>query len=185
MKSLIALVLLFFSLGGFSQNLLDTTMEKAMSPDGYKDTKIPFRNFSDSSIDGELYTNDSLENKITFINFWFEACAPCIAEFDALNDLYRKYSKHGDFRFLSFTLETPEAARRVVQKYQLVFPVICLEKTAIHDLLFQLGFPTTMVTDWAGVISFVNCGGPNEAENARFKVDTIFCREVERQLYLK
>ncbi len=183
MKILVSTLLFFSFFSGFSQILPDTGMMKALGPVGYRDTRVAFKQFQLSSIDGNGFTDDSLKNKVTFINFWFEACAPCIAEFEALNDLYRKYSSHENFRFLSFTFETPEAARLTVEKYQLAFPVICVDKAAIYDLLFQLGFPTSMVTDRAGVISFVKCGGPNEADHARLQVDTLFSREIERQLY--
>jgi hypothetical protein len=40
--------------------------------------------FRISSGDSTL-TNQSWKGKTVFINFWYEACASCIAEFDGLN----------------------------------------------------------------------------------------------------
>lgn len=179
------LSLIFFSLSSFSQSLLDTTMAKAMDKDGYKDTKIPFRNFFHSSTEGKFYTNDSLKNKVTFISFWFEACAPCVAEFSALNSVYKKFGSHRDFQFLSFTFETTANAVRVAEKYNLKYPVLCIEQKDIHHLIFQLGFPTTIITDKSGVISFIKCGGPTEEEKARDIVDSIYVKEIERLLLVE
>jgi len=57
---------------------------------GYEDPGWSFDKFSAKTTSGITYTTDSLRNKISFINFWFEGCHPCIAEFPALNDLYAK-----------------------------------------------------------------------------------------------
>ncbi len=182
---LLFLSLIFFSISSFSQNLLDTTMAKAMSEDGYLDTKIPFKNFSHTSTGGKIYTNDSLKGKVTFISFWFEACAPCVAEFSALTSLYKKYGGHRDFQFLSFTFETTANALRVIEKYNLKYPVLCIEQKDIHQLIFQLGFPTNIITDKSGVISFIKCGGPTEEEKAREIVDSIYVKEIERLLLVE
>ena len=52
--------------------------------------------------DNKIFNNDSLKGKTVFINFWFAACPPCIAEFDALNDLYDSLHNKTNFEFISF-----------------------------------------------------------------------------------
>jgi hypothetical protein len=73
----------------FSQShfLADSIMQKAFNEDCFAEPGKYFEKFSNFSVDRKSYSDDSLKNKITIINFWFEACAPCIAEFDALNKL--------------------------------------------------------------------------------------------------
>src|SRR5688500_7772811 len=76
----------------------------------------PFPSFSFVA-DGKVFNNDLLKGKIVFINFWFEACAPCLAEFDVLNEIYQKLKDKNNFVFISFTFETPEKIIRVKEKY--------------------------------------------------------------------
>ncbi len=179
------LLFLLFTTKIYSQDflLVDSMMRPALNLDGYRDTKVNFKFPELKSIDGKIYTTDSLTNKITFINFWFEGCPPCIAEFDALNDLYQKYGSHKDFQFLSFTFETKEDALRISEKHHLNFPIICVEKENIHKLIFNLGFPTTMVINRQGQITFIICGGFAEKEKAKEMVDTIYAKEIDRQLF--
>ena len=40
----------------------------------------PFKSFDLKSVSNNKYSQDDLKGKITFIDFWFEACTPCIAE---------------------------------------------------------------------------------------------------------
>lgn len=51
--------------------------------------KVP--NFNVRTINGESVTLSELKGKVVVINFWFEACAPCIAEIPALNRLKEDY----------------------------------------------------------------------------------------------
>jgi len=43
-----------------------------------------FTTFSAFDLQGKKYETALLKEKITFINFWFEACRPCKAEFDTI-----------------------------------------------------------------------------------------------------
>lgn len=160
-------------------------MKPALSSSGYKDAKVNFEFPDLPAINGMIYTKDSLKNKTTFINFWFEACTPCIAEFDALNDLFNKYKDFKDFHFLSFTFETKENALRIAKKYKLEYPIICVEPAKIHKLIFNLGFPTSIITDKKAEITFIICGGPSEKEYAKKRIETTYHTEIERQLFIQ
>ena len=161
MKRLFFLCFSFFTIQAVGQSplLLDTSMARALSVEGYRDLEIKFEPFTAKTTADKIYSNKNLENKITFINFWFEGCAPCIAEFDALNDLYSKYKSNKDFQFLSFTFETRENVLRVAQKYDLKYPILSIKREHIYKLIFNLGFPTNMVTDKQGNIRYIKCGG--------------------------
>ncbi|HEY5773572.1 MAG TPA: hypothetical protein VIS75_13120, partial [Chitinophagaceae bacterium] len=47
---------------------------------------------------GTLFTDDDLHSKITFVNFWFETCAPCVAEFQALEKFYNNNKSRENFQ---------------------------------------------------------------------------------------
>lgn len=114
----------------------------------------------------KIECNKRFLNKITFINFWFEACQPCIAEFRALNDLYLKYKYNPDFSFVSYTWENSESVVRVRKKYNIKYPIITLPDTVIHKLNFQSGFPTNLILDRSGLIRFFFTGGVNKPDEA-------------------
>jgi thiol-disulfide isomerase/thioredoxin len=185
MKKIFVFSFLLFSLAAICQkpSLLDTTMQKAIFLSGYRDTKIDFKTFSAKTITGNIYTNDSLKNKVTFINFWFEACAPCIAEFDALNSLNNKYKGDKNFQFLSFTYETNENITRIANEHHLEYPILHIEKEKIYDLIFKLGFPTNIITDQSGNIRYIKCGGFTDEKKAQEEFDSVYAKEVERLLF--
>src|SRR5437773_17200 len=52
-----------------------------------RSTTIPGHSFPSFKVyleTGKLYTENDLNGKITFINFWFEKCLPCISEMNPL-----------------------------------------------------------------------------------------------------
>lgn len=162
--------------------LADSIMQKAFAENGFDEPGKYFEKFYNFSADGKPYSEDSLKNKITIINFWFEACAPCIAEFDALNKLYDRFKSNKNFQFLSFTFETKENAQRVANSYHLSYPIICLERNTIYKLIFNLGFPTTMITDKTGTIKFMKCGGPEDEKAVSKTVDSLYSKKIEMLL---
>ena len=115
---------------------IDTSENRYVSPKGYRNPELMFKNFSATTYNGIPYTTDSLKGKTTFVNFWYEGCLPCLAEFDALNDLYDLYKNNPLFQFLSFTSESKENALRVADKFKLKYPVICIEKDDIYNMIF-------------------------------------------------
>lgn len=181
MKKILFSILLIISINAACQFPLlnDTSMSGALSSGGFRDSKKDFEYFRIVATDGKLYTNDSLKNKITFINFWFEGCAPCIAEFDALNNLYEKYKKNKDFQFLSFTFETTGDIIRIAKEYNLEYPILSVGREDIYKLIFNLGFPTTMLTDKLGKIRYIKCGGSPDKETAEEIVDSLYLKEIE------
>ena len=120
--------------------------------------------FTAVSLDGKTITEKELTGKVTIINFWFQYCEPCVAEFDALNDLYRKFKDNPAFRFISFTSDAPNDASETVDKYKLSFPVCPVSKQECYRLNFNQGFPTTVIIDKAGRMAFLKSGGYTEKD---------------------
>lgn len=103
--------------------------------------------FKGHSMNQQFYSEDSLKNKITVLNFWFEACVGCIAEMGTLNDLYSNFKKYADFRFLSFTFEKPATIERMRKKYNIEYPVISISQDSCYILNFDGGFPANIISD--------------------------------------
>lgn len=141
-----------------------------------------FLPFKGNGINGELYSNDSIKNKITFINFWFEACAPCIAEFEALNILYKKFKGNPRFKFLSFTYESKDKAIMIANKYSIEYPIISLNQSECRRLNFNQGFPTNIILDEATKIQYMLSGGPIDKTDASNIVNSVYASKLTSML---
>lgn len=130
--------------------------------------------FSAFSIHGKKFTSDDFKNKITFVNVWFEACAPCLSEIEALNNLYEKYRCKKDFQFMSFTFETIETAKRLVKERNLKFPICLISLDSIKILNFGQGFPVSMIVNKEGKIIVFSAGGPTDPKIAQEKFNILF-----------
>jgi thiol-disulfide isomerase/thioredoxin len=141
-----------------------------------------FLPFNVDGINGEKYSNDSLRNKVTFINFWFEACAPCIAEFDALNSLYTKFKDNPRFQFLSFTYENKDKAIMIANKYKIEYPIISVNQSDCRRLNFNQGFPTNIILDESTKIQFILSGGPIDKAEAMKIANAVYAAKLTKML---
>lgn len=125
--------------------------------------------FNAVSLTGKRYSRELLEGKVTFINFWFEKCPPCIAEFEALNELYKKYKDNKNFQFLSFTWEKKEKAERIAKQYGLKYPILSINPDCCRTLINHVrgGYPTNLIADRKVKIQFYLNGGPTDPEEAK------------------
>jgi thiol-disulfide isomerase/thioredoxin len=99
------------------------------------------------------------------INFWFEGCHPCLAEFGALNELAEKLKGNKDFEFISFTWDNRETIDRVKEKYNLQFKVFYSKECSRLNL--NSGYPATFILDKKGNIKYWNMGGTTDTDKAR------------------
>jgi thiol-disulfide isomerase/thioredoxin len=181
MKGYFFLILIFFSLESHTQ-LIDSSMVEALLPSGLKNPKKEFRRFYGRTLDGKVFTIDSLKGKVSFINFWFEQCAPCITEIGALNGIYNEYKGNSDFQVLAFTYEDTAVSARVSKKYKIEYPIISLDKDVVYNLMYNLGFPTNMLVDKTGQIILIKCGGPINNDEAKISLNSIFGEETKKLL---
>ena len=136
------------------------------------------KSFPDFNVkfNGHIITKDSLKGKIVFINFWFEACPPCIAELAALNELYKKFSASKYFEFISFTYEKPERILLLKKKYHIRYKVASVTRQECYRLNQNNGFPTSIVLDREGTIKDLFTGGDIEdgKEAKDFIINSIY-----------
>ncbi len=143
--------------------------KKAMESEGK-----PFQTFS-AEFDGHLLSKDSLKGKVVFINFWFEACPPCIAELEALNNLYKEFSSNSDFEFLSFTYESPARIKFLKKKYHIKYKIASVSTQECYRLNQNNGFPTSIILDKGGIIRHLFTGGSDQkAEAEKIIYNTVF-----------
>ena len=120
-----------------------------------------------ASIDSMIYSNETLKGKTVYINFWYASCPPCVAEFDALNTMYNKLKGKSNFEFLSFTFEDSDVIEMFIDKFKIKYPILHMPKDDIKKLSLGKGYPTSMVVDSQGNISYLRIGADSDKKEAR------------------
>lgn len=157
MNRCLILFFLFFCSQTSAQNSWDPKVEK---------TKPKLPQFT-ASIDTLVCNNQALKGKTVYINFWYAACSPCIAELDALNTMYKKLEGTKNFEFISFTSDSSNVIEMLIDKYKIKYPVFFMPKDDLKKMNQGKGFPSSMVVDTYGNIVFTKLGGNSDKKEAR------------------
>lgn len=128
--------------------------------------------FSDTTYNGNLVNFDSIQGKVTVINFWFINCPPCLAEMKGLNEIVTQYESNEKVKFISFSLDDKKSLEKdFFSKREFKFEVI---PNSIEFIMFNLqspfGYPTTFVVDQSGIIRKVVTGSSRDVEKATIEV---------------
>lgn len=127
-------------------------------------------------------TNKDLAGKVVFVNFWFTDCPPCMAEMKGLNLLYDSLKKNKDFKFLSITFDPETTLNKTVDKYNIKYPVVRMDKEDTKRLNFRNGYPTSFILDRKGVVIFFRAGGDIDEENATDDILKILYPKIAKEL---
>lgn len=160
----------------------DTAYSSPWELIGQENIGIKYRGFNHKEVKRKINGTKQLKKKVIFLNFWFAACEPCLAEFNALNDLYKKYKKNKDFRFFSFTFESEEAIRVIIKKYNILFPIVTVNMKECYALNFKSGFPTNIVINKSGKVAYFFSGGVREPDKADKMFEEIIKPKVDTLL---
>lgn len=142
----------------------------------------PISNFIVKDKNGVLLTPDKSGSKITFINFWFLACAPCVAEFPALEKFYNHNKSREDFQFISITFESESVIEETRKKYNLTYPVYRLSSDSCRKMIGRLGYPATFILNKNQEIIYAVSGGPTDRETADKYLNHFIQAEIDKQL---
>lgn len=164
-----------------SQKEMDGNIDSLLCPVGYSAIGQPYLSFKLTN-GNRLVDNQRLKGKVVFINFWFEGCHPCMAEMEALNELFEKLQDKRDFVFISVTWENQEAITRVRKKYSLLFDVFMASSKECQRLNFGCGYPTSIVLDKSGIVKYKHNGGSLKKEEARKFIMTSLLPEIQNLL---
>lgn len=114
--------------------------------------------FTVSAGDREYKLSDLLaDGQLVVLNFWFEGCGPCRAEFPYLQKAYAKYADKVTVLAINPYDGTDASVADYARQLDLTFPVI--KDTSVWQNALQItAFPTTVVIDRYGMIAFVHKG---------------------------
>lgn len=109
-----------------------------------------------TSLNGSNITNTSLKGKVTWLNFWFEACPGCRNEFGKLNKLYDSLKNDPQFQFIAITYDKKETLPAFIKQFDLHYPIATVGSQAETDRLsYAHGYPTNIVIDKNGKVALV------------------------------
>jgi cytochrome oxidase Cu insertion factor (SCO1/SenC/PrrC family) len=141
----------------------------------------PFPLFK-SSLHNSKFTNQNIKGKVVLINFWFANCPPCIAELDALNELYKKLKANKHFEFISFTYESPKTIQLLAKKYHMQYKIMSVTQQECYRLNQNNAFPTSIILDKNGTIQFLSFGGTTDRVAAKKTVLTEYYQQLLKLL---
>lgn len=127
-------------------------------------------------------TNTNWLGKTVYLNFWFEGCAPCLAEFEVLEKMYTQLKDSGDFVFASFTFESPEKIEELKTKHKFRFPCLTVSRENCQRLNFGMGYPTHIILNKKGLVSYIDNGGSTDKRIAERMIMENLYRAVLKAL---
>lgn len=118
----------------------------------------PMVKFEYSDIDGIVWNNDKLKDKIYVINIWQSECIPCRREMPILSEWKEHFP---DVTFLSASRHNREEILPIVSQHEFTWTHL-QEATDLVALVRQSGFPLTIVVDKQGIVRFAKVGASEE-----------------------
>ena len=118
----------------------------------------PVPNFTVTTLDGTTYTLSDLiaEGKPVILNFWYENCEPCKAEFPHMQEAYAEFTDEAVL--LALNLDDSEEQIRQYQQTSGVDLPFAVGDACWKTLLKIYANPTTAVIDRYGHLSVVHTG---------------------------
>ena len=128
-------------------------------------------NFTVTDVDGNTYELYEIlkEKDAVALNFWFCACPYCVYEFPALNTAYNNYSDGIEILAINDTGDSVEKIQRFETNNSLTLdmPLVKVEYGSKASLskFPSNGYPTTVIIDRYGTISFIHVGAMTNVDN--------------------
>ena len=124
--------------------------------------------FADMTVatpDGTTYKISEIlkEKKAVVLNFWYINCGPCQMEFPYMQEAYENYQDKLEILAVNPYDGTDETVAEFQKKYELTFPMAAVDEAWAQYMELQ-AYPTTVVIDRYGIISYVHVGMITETE---------------------
>ena len=114
-----------------------------------------FPAFSFTDLNGTVYTNETVKEKIVVIKCWYIHCTACVKEFPLVNKLTEEYKDRKDIVFISLAEDSPEQLKSFLTKKPLAYPVVANQKNYMNEVLHLNAFPTHFIINKQGKIAKV------------------------------
>jgi peroxiredoxin len=115
--------------------------------------------FNVKSTKGVELNSRQLKGKIVVLNFWYTACAPCVAELPALNRLVEEYGDK-DVVFIAFSRgETEVSMTKFLKTNRFDYHLIPDNYDMTETFCVLAGWPMNIVLDKTGNVKEIFTGG--------------------------
>ena len=124
--------------------------------------------FADMTVttpDGTTYKISEIlkEKKAVVLNFWFINCGPCEMEFPYMQKAYETYQDDLEILAVNPYDGTNETVAEYQRTHELTFPMAAIEEEWAQYMELH-AYPTTVVIDRYGIVSFKHTGMITEVE---------------------
>ena len=109
--------------------------------------------FSEETLNGQLFTHEDLQGKVTLVNFWATWCGPCVIETPELVGLQEEW-KDRPFQVLGVSMDETgfDAVRPFVDDFMVNYPQI-IDLGPLADKFGGVyALPTTFLVDGDGTV---------------------------------
>ena len=118
--------------------------------------------FADMTVttpDGKVYKISEIlkEKKAVVLNFWYINCGPCQMEFPYMQEAYETYQNDLEILAVNPYDGTDETVADFQRRFELTFPMAAVEEEWAQYMALE-AYPTTVVIDRYGIVSFVHVG---------------------------
>lgn len=155
---------------------LETARQMIKDPRRAREKFAP--DFAFVSSEGEHIALEDLRGKVVLIDFWATWCPPCVESVPEIRNLYKRYSKEGNFVIIGISSDDDEQEwRDFTAKNKMVWPQY---RDKDHRILSAFGiraFPTYILIDHEGIVRYSSIGlswtrsaNLNEAINKQVKI---------------
>lgn len=122
---------------------------------------------------GEAVSLSDFRGQHVLLNFWYTFCAPCRVEMPEFQEAFEANSELG-FTILAVNREqSTDEITEFADELGLTFPLLLDESGDIQDLYNVQSYPTTLLIDEDGVISYVKLGALTVGEIETLVTDVI------------
>jgi thiol-disulfide isomerase/thioredoxin len=120
---------------------------------------VNFPSFRAKSMDGEIYTNDSIKDKPVLIQFWTTWCGVCRGDQSAVDEVTRKYKEKGLLVLAVSVEESADTVKSYLQKSPRAPKIVLTEDTTLVSTLRPRAFPSYVLLNKQGKAVAVQEGG--------------------------
>jgi thiol-disulfide isomerase/thioredoxin/outer membrane lipoprotein-sorting protein len=141
------------------------------------------------SLDGKPFTPESLDGKVTVLDFWATWCGPCKQSLPEMQKIYEEYKDNPKVAFYAVSVDQPETENKALEKtfadLKLSIPILRNVEQAAAAFKFT-GIPTTFIIGADGLVQDYEMGGnPKVAEELPGKIKKLLAGENIYEKLLK
>lgn len=129
--------------------------------------------FEEQDLRGNPVRDADFRNRVLVLNVWATWCAPCIAEFPLLQELYSEYAGDDRIRFAAIHCavegQSPLQVREFAERRKWTIPILYDADCSVDRSLGPGGLPRNFVIDRQGHIAAAVASSPRETFQERLK----------------